>query len=463
MQSFINIRRSLQDNHRLLLRQQADHNKWDVRIRTAWANDELAKVERRVFDQFYVLPPAMIKKSSLDKTVYPGGSLYGIPTGEYDSWYHGGFGNFCVNNGKLFSTVGTNVYELNLSTLAITDHESVNAGQEYVKVTWDTFPPSIGTEFYWHNVKNTMYIHNIYPMEDGKFLVYTGGTHRTERYAPFPAQPHNYHYRVVKTPGVAKIMSSDLSTTISSFTVTGLVPLAIAPVGEHIYLFHDLQQREKLGNGRTILKTSRYCTIVDQSGDVLDARYMRPQIFSMLSGGGIELYRNIGGRLSTTGVRKVYFDTLEDGEYWIENPPTGLYKIHSGLTSAPQGSEGAYYLYANFYSYETFVGRYAPAISSKSQVVPSSILVARDGGFVTYDPVTQMMSTISTDGTVERSISLSWCDHIEDTIAGFRVKHEHTQIAVDPYNTEYVYMLFQAYRGTQAYRLVGRLNIGADE
>jgi hypothetical protein len=167
--------------------------------------------------------------------------------------------------------------------------------------------------------------------------------------------------------------------------------------------------------------------------------------------------------LSTTGMRQVWFDTVEEYEEWIENPPDGFYKVYSELEGAPQGSEGNYYIYANFYSYEVLVGSYAPEISGESQSVPGSLLAARGTNFVSFDPKSHLIRIMDTTGTILRSISMDWCDHFEDKESNFRLDADYTRISVDPYHPEYIYVLFSGYWGTKPYRLIGRLNIGTDE
>ncbi len=451
MQEWIRIRKNLLLNYQLLLRQQRDHGNWKTRITNAWANDELSKEERHIFDQFYILPPTMIKEAALDKTVKPSGSIRTIASGEYDVWYHTGFGNFCVNNGVLYSTVGTDIYSLNLSTLAITNHANINAGKEYFKITWDEYPPNIGTEFSWHNVINTMKIHQIYPLDDGSFLLYTGPKYRTNRDGPS-----------VWGPGYVKIMNSDFSETLYSFSITGTRPTAIVPIGEYIYFFSVDSQRTRTITGRVITKLSQTYTITDFSGQTQNTGRLLPQMYHYSGAKSILLYENIGGRLSTTGVQKVWFDTVEEYEQWIENPPDGFYKAYSELETAPQGSEGNYYIYANFYSFETFVGSKAPEVSKESQYVPGSFLATRGNNLVSFDPKSHLIRIMDTTGSVLRSISMDWCDHFEDKESNFRLDADYTQISVDPYHPEYIYILFNGYWGTQPYRLVGRLNIGTD-
>lgn len=434
-------------NYDLLLRQQQDHEYWKARIKSAWSRQELSQAEHHVFDAFYLLPP-MTTAKDLDYDEKPSGSIIATPTGTYDVPRHYGYGNFCVNNGVLYSTVGTDMYSYNLSTGAMAKKEDVAGQKYYMEITWDSFPPNLGDEFYWHNVLRTVDSYTVYPVSNGNFVTYKGGTYYDQReYTSYDS-------------GQLVYWNSDFTSAIKTINLNMNVvrPEQIAIIGETAYLFYTTTQSKVHSRGTVQKRSYSYIVMDLNTGLQLGSGTLLPGLFKSGTN-NFQIYENYRGRLSTRGPINIYFNTYEELTEYQENPPD-TFRQSFGTGYDP--AKGQYYIIATFYAVDIFVGGAAPQTRGAWGYSAASQIATLGNNFAVYDSVSNVIRIMTTGGELERIISFDWCDHFFDEQIDFKLDTAYVQISVDPYNQNYIYVLFNGYSGTQPGRLVGRLKIGTD-
>jgi hypothetical protein len=435
-------------NYDLLLRQQRDHEYWKARIKSAWSRQELSQAEHHVFDAFYLLPP-MTTAKDLAYAKKPSGSIIATPTGTYDVPRHYGYGNFCVNNGVLYSTVGTDLYSYNLSTGAMAKTEYI-AGRKYcMEITWESFPPDLGDEFYWHHVLRTVDRYTVYPVSNGNFVTYKAGTYYDKgEYTSYDS-------------GLLVYWNSDFTSAIKTIGLNMNVvrPDQIAIIGETAYLFYATTQ-SRVQRRSSVQKRSYSYIVMDlNTGLQLGAGTLLPGLFKAAWARSFQIYGNYRCRLTTRGPINIYFNTYEEFTEYQENPPDTLRR---SLGTGYDPAKGQYYVIATFYAVDMLGFGATTQTRGAWGSVAASQIATLGSDFAVYDSVSNVIRIMTTGGELKRIISFDWCDHFFDGQIDFKLDTTYVQISVDPYDNNYIYVLFNGYSGIQPGRLVGRLKIGTD-